>query len=138
VREDYRLVAGATEVSDYMRLRGGTGLSPRSEAQASAAVTGAWYAVHVVTETTGEVVGMGRIIGDGGWYFHLVDVGVLPGHQRRGIGDWIVSDLLRHIRENARLGTFVSLFADPPGRRLYEPHGFVETVPGSVGMRLAK
>ena len=23
-------------------------------------------------------VGMGRVIGDGGWYFHVVDMAVLP------------------------------------------------------------
>ncbi len=130
------MVAGAPTVNDYIRLRRETGLSPKSEAQAAAAVNGAWYAVHIVSQKTGEVVGMGRVIGDGGWYFHIIDMAVLPGHQRRGIGDWILANLVRHIREDAPPGAFVSLFADPPGRRLYERHGFVETAPGSIGMRL--
>ncbi len=61
---------------------------------------------------------------------------VLPEHQRRGIGDAILTALLRQIRDHADTGAFVSLLADPAGRRLYERHGFVETAPASIGMRL--
>jgi hypothetical protein len=31
---------------------------------------------------------MGRVIGDGGWYFHVVDMAVLPEHQRRDLSGW--------------------------------------------------
>jgi len=34
---------------------------------------------------------MGRVIGDGGWYFHIVDMAVLPEHQRRGLGDAVLT-----------------------------------------------
>ena len=73
---------------------------------------------------------MGRLLGDGGWYFHVVDMAVLPEHQRRGIGDAMLSALLARIREVAPRGAWVTLLADPPGRRLYERHGFTETAPG--------
>ena len=76
---------------------------------------------------------MGRVIGDGGWYFHVVDMAVLPEHQRRGLGDAILTALLDRIRAAAPAGAFVNLLADPPGRRLYERHGFAPTAPGSVG-----
>ena len=32
------------------------------------------------------MVGMGRLLGAGGWYFHVLDMAVLPDHQRRGLG----------------------------------------------------
>ena len=79
---------------------------------------------------------MGRIIGDGGWYFHVVDIAVLPEHQRRGLGGAVLSNLLEQIRLRAPSGAYVSLLADPPGRPLYARWGFVETAPGSVGMAL--
>jgi len=60
---------------------------------------------------------MGRIIGDGGWYFHIADMGVLPDHQRKGLGDVIMKTLLAKIRSEAPEGKpYVNLFADPPGR----------------------
>ena len=104
----YRLAEGAPEVEDYLRLRERAGLSPRREDQARAALAGGWAAVHVVHETDGPV-GMGRVLGDGGWYFHVVDMAVLPGHRRRGLGNLILATLAR---------------ADPRGRaarRLRQP-----------------
>jgi GNAT superfamily N-acetyltransferase len=79
---------------------------------------------------------MGRVIGDGGWCFHVVDMAVLPDHQRRGLGDAVLSWLLDRIRRAAPPGAYVTLMADPPGRRLYARHGFVETAPHSLGMSL--
>lgn len=70
---------------------------------------------------------MGRIIGDGGWYFHIADMATLPEHQRKGLGGIILKHLLSYIRENIPGGgkPYISLSADPPGRRLYDQHGFV-------------
>jgi len=131
----YRLVMTAPPVADYLRLRREAGLSPRTEEQAVAALPGSWAACHVVADD-GEVAGMGRLLGDGGWYFHVVDMAVLPAHQRRGLGDAILGALLDRIRAAAPPGAYVNLLADPPGRRLYERHGFADTAPGSVGMAL--
>lgn len=123
-------------VADYLRLRQESGLSSKTMQQAAAALPGSWAACHVLDTSAGEVVGMGRLIGDGGWYFHVVDMAVLPPQQRRGLGDAILSVLLDRIREVAPPGAYVNLLADPPGRRLYERHGFSETAPGSVGMAM--
>jgi ribosomal protein S18 acetylase RimI-like enzyme len=130
----YRLVAGVPTLEAYLRLRRESGLSPRTAEQAAAALPGSWAACHVVEEATGEIVGMGRLIGDGGWYFHVVDMAVLPAHQRQGLGDAVLTALLDRVAQEAPPGAYVNLLADPPGRRLYARHGFTETAPRSVGM----
>lgn len=79
---------------------------------------------------------MGRVIGDGGWYFHVIDMAVLPLHQRRGLGDALLGALLTDIRSRAPADAYINLLADPPGVRLYERPGFQATAPGSVGMAL--
>jgi GNAT superfamily N-acetyltransferase len=87
---------------------------------------------------------MARVIGDGGWYFVIADMAVLPAHQRRRLGHVILTDLLRKIRSLApppsedgkRFQPYVSLLADEAGRKLYEKNGFVFTAPGSLGMVL--
>jgi len=130
----YRLLDDPPPLADYLALRERSGLSPRRPDQAAAALDGGWAAVTVVHRETSAFVGMGRVIGDGGWYFHVIDMAVLPEHQRRGLGDAILAALLARIRAQAPPGAYVSLLADPPGRKLYQRHGFTETAPGSVGM----
>jgi GNAT superfamily N-acetyltransferase len=115
-------------------LRERAGLSPKRQDQAEAALGGSWAAVHVVHEADGSTVGMGRVLGDGGWYFHVVDMAVLPEHQRRGLGDSILTALLDRIRRAAPEGAFVNLIADPPGRKLYARHGFTPTAPDAISM----
>lgn len=130
----YELRAGAPAVEDYLRLRREAGLTPRTSEQAARALPGSWRACHVVHAAESETVGMGRVIGDGGWYFHIVDMAVLPGHQPQGIGDAVLTWLVAEIQHAAPPHAFVSLMADPPGRRLYARHGFTEDRDRSIGM----
>lgn len=132
----YAVMPGTPTVDDYMRLRAESGLTPRTREQSVLALPGSWAACHSVENVTGETVGMGRLIGDGGWYFHVVDMAVLPQHQRRGIGNWVVAWLLEQIRQAAPPDALVSLMADPPGRRLYSSHGFTERRDLSIGMAM--
>ena len=131
-----RLVFGPPPVVDYLRLRAESGLSQKTVDQAEAGLRGSWAAIHVVHEPAGQSVGMCRVIGDGGWYFHVIDMAVLPAFQGRGIGDSILRALLEEIRRRAPSGAYISLLADEPGRPLYRRHGFVESGPRSIGMVL--
>ncbi|GLY06981.1 GNAT family N-acetyltransferase [Actinoplanes sp. NBRC 101535] len=134
VADGYRLVDGPPPVDDYLVIRERSGLSPRRRDQAEAAVRGSWAAKHVVEESSGTPVAMGRVLGDGGWYFHIVDMATLPEHQRRGLGAAVMAALLADIRSSAPPGAYVNLLADPPGRALYLAHGFTDTAPYSIGM----
>lgn len=133
----YTIHPGIPPVPEYRNLRKSAGLTPVTEAQAARVASGSWYGCHVTYRCSDRgaaqqqrpqtVVAMGRIVGDGGWYFHIADMATLPEHQRKGLGGVILRRLLGYIRENAPEdgAPYISLFADPPGRRLYEKHGFV-------------
>lgn len=133
---DLLLVDGPPSLDDYLALRAASGLSPKTPEQGIAALRGSWTAVHVRHEPSAQTVGMGRVIGDGGWYFHVADMAVRPTFQRQGIGDAILARMLTEIRQGAPADAYISLLADVPGRPLYSRHGFVETAPRSVGMWL--
>ncbi|KAJ6153553.1 Acyl-CoA N-acyltransferase [Penicillium chermesinum] len=81
---------------------------------------------------------MGRVIGDGGWYFHIADMAVDPAHQRKGLGDAVLKALIQQIKEASPSDgkPYISLLADKPGRKLYAKNGFVESAPESLGMVL--
>ncbi|KAI1115280.1 acyl-CoA N-acyltransferase [Nemania sp. NC0429] len=134
----YVLVEGYPSVEDYVHLRTASGLTPKTEEQASAALKGSWYGVYAAEEAAPtKAVAMGRIVGDGGWYFFIADMATLPEHQRRGLGNAIMTNLLARIRSHAAKGTaYVVLGADAPGRKLYAKHGFRDTMPSEMGMGL--
>jgi GNAT superfamily N-acetyltransferase len=132
--DGYGLVATPPSVDEYVRLREESGLTPRTAEQARLALAGTWAGCHLVRDDTGHVVAMGRIIGDGGWYFHVADMAVSPAHQRLGLGSLVLGWLLDRVREDAPAGAYVSLMADRAGRALYARHGFVENPDLSVGM----
>ena len=131
--EGYQLEAGLPDVETYRHLREVSGLSTRTQAQAEPVAAGSWTACHVL-DSGGTPVAMGRVIGDGGWYFHIADIATHPEHQRRGLGAAVVLHLLEAIRTLAPDEPYITLLADAPGRSLYERLGFRESAPHSVGM----
>lgn len=134
----YVLVEGYPSVEDYVHLRTASGLTPKNAEQAIAATKGSWYGIYAAEESSPDkAVAMGRIIGDGGWYFLVADMATLPEHQRKGLADAIVKKLLARIKSRAAPGmAYVTLGADVPGRRLYEKNGFKDTLPAVMGMSL--
>ncbi len=86
----------------------------------------------VAYDADDQPVAMGRVVGDGAFYFYIQDVAVHPDHQRRGLGNEVLGRLRRQVMEMAGADCFVGLFATPAGQPLYAREGFVTD--GSVGM----
>lgn len=64
----------------------------------------------VVVECENEIIGMGRIVGDGFIYFYLQDIVVISKHQKKGIGKKIMNHLMDYINNNAPDKSFVAFF----------------------------
>ena len=75
----------------------------------------------------GQVVGMGRLVGDGAMYWYLQEIVVLPEYQGKGIGKSIVNRLLEHIKSAAVPGTIIDigLTAVKGKEPFYEKFGFL-------------
>lgn len=132
MQPDYTTVLRTPTVDEYLRLRAVAGLSPFSEEAARLGLKGTIHAV--VIEHDGIAIGMGRLIGDGGCFFQIVDIAVDPQHQGRGLGKAVMAALMAHVSQELPVSAYVSLIADVPANRLYEQYGFVETAPRSLGM----
>ncbi|QAY74789.1 N-acetyltransferase [Agromyces protaetiae] len=115
-----------------MALRAAAGMHPRSLEGARVGLPNTWHGA--VVRHADEIVGMGRVVGDGGCFFQIVDICVHPEHQGRGLGKRIMADLVAAIRERTPPGSYVSLIADGEAHRLYEQFGFAPTAPASIGM----
>jgi GNAT superfamily N-acetyltransferase len=134
VTTDYTLTARIPDIATYRGLRTAAGLSGKSEAAAARGLPNSLHAV--VVDHRGEVIGMGRIIGDDGTAYQVTDIAVLPAHQGRGLGKLIVGALVDWLNANAPPSAYVSLIADGEAHRLYSQFGFAPTAPDSIGMYL--
>jgi ribosomal protein S18 acetylase RimI-like enzyme len=128
----YTLINTPPSVEAYMHLRGAAGLSPKSLQAATLGLAGTWYGVHIRDAT--DTIAMGRIIGDGGCFFQVVDIAVLPAYQGQGLGTQIMAALMDHLQSVAPPTALVSLLADGEAPRLYQKFGFTLSAPASVGM----
>lgn len=118
--------------AEYLALRKSAGLSAMSNEGAEIALPNSLFAVCLREEN--EIVGMGRVIGDGGCFFQVVDIAVRPDQQGRGYGKLIMSEIMNYLREHVPARGLVSLLADVPADRLYVQFGFDYTSPKSEGM----
>ncbi|ELZ94040.1 AttT protein [Haloferax mucosum ATCC BAA-1512] len=141
----YTLVPEFPAPETYVELRAAAEMSPRSLAAAKQGVPNTTFGVSVVLDSAAdgsddaadgdeEVVGMGRLVGDGGTVYQVVDVAVHPDHQGRGLGSRIMDALIDYLDREAPPSAFVNLMADVDG--YYERWGFEPTAPASKGMFL--
>ncbi|MEU5161137.1 GNAT family N-acetyltransferase [Streptomyces sp. NPDC020875] len=131
--DPYEIRVGVPTAEVFRRLRTDAGLSDKSPEAVALALPNTWFGV--VLRHAGEPIGMGRIIGDGGTAFQLVDICVHPAHQGRGLGKRIMAALTGELDRRAPETAYVSLIADGPARHLYEKFGFADTAGhDSIGM----
>jgi len=133
---NYSIVIGTPSVQTYQALRAGSGLSVKNEVAAARGLSNSLFAVQVFLGAL--PVGMGRVVGDGGCFFQVVDIAVLKEHQGRGLGKRIMAEIMEYIDANVPKTGYVSLLADGQAQDLYAQFGFVHTAPGSVGMAYRK
>ena len=130
----YRVIEQSPTLEEYLALRRLSGLSPKTSEQGERALVGSWFFCHVRDEDD-RAVAMGRVIGDGGWYFHIADMATLPEFQRQGLGRMVLERLLSRVKAEAPAHPYVNLIADSAGQPLYTSLGFTDAAPG-LGMQL--
>ena len=132
----YTIRLAIPAIATYQHLRVAAGLSAKSTAAAAKGLPNSLFAVQILQGD--EVVGMGRIIGDGGCFFQVVDIAVLPAHQGKGLGKLIMREIMQFIETEVPQSAYVSLIADGQAQDLYAQFGFRHTAPASVGMALKR
>ena len=118
----------------YIRIREEAGMNPRSTEGAIKGLGSELYSVILRLDETGEEIGMGRVVGDGGTVFHICDMAVLKNWQGKGGGSMIMDALMDYIIQEAPPLSYVNLMADIDG--FYDKWGFTPTLPNSRGMSL--
>ena len=90
--------------------------------------------LHVVSAFDREaLVGMGRIVGDGGLCFYIQDVIVARSHRRRGVGTAVMRALMDFIADRAVRDTYVGLMSAVGKEPFYSRFGFTSRPTDTLG-----
>ncbi len=116
----------------YQKMRITCGLSPKTAEAAETGLNNSLFSVMVLEGD--RVIGMGRVVGDGGCFCQVVDICVIPEKQGQGIGTLIMESIMDFIRTKLPPSCYTSLIADGEASFLYEKFGFKDTLPASKGM----
>lgn len=108
-------------VAEYNKLRGLVGWWETDATAIEMAMKNSLFSV-VCTEH-GSTIGLGRIIGDG-LYFYIQDLIIHPDYQSKGLGKTLMKELMVYISANTKAGAFVGLMAAKGLEKYYEQFGF--------------
>lgn len=127
----YEIVEQLPTAEEYNRLRQLVGWDSYETDVIVRALPQTLYCV--CARMNGTVVGMARVIGDGGLVYYIQDVIVHPNHQRQGIGIQMMDRVMAYISNHASQNTIVGLMAAHGKEPFYEKYGFVKRPTDQLG-----
>jgi GNAT superfamily N-acetyltransferase len=94
--------------------------------QTKVALKNSLYSVSI--EADSEIVGMGRLIGDGARIFYIQDLNIMPNYQRQGLGTLILTKLLDYVKNIKTVNSYqsiaVGLMSAKDKEEFYKKFGF--------------
>ena len=108
--------------AEYNQLREAVGWGEYQESVIANSLPNTLCCLCVFVEN--QIIGMARVIGDGGLVYYIQDVVVLPEFQRQGIGTQLMDRIMAYIREHASNNTIIGLMSAVGKEAFYEKYGF--------------
>lgn len=118
----YTIEVRLPTASQWMSLRASVGWATFSEEVAAQSLAATPFCVCAFEN--GELIGMGRVLGDGIVSFYVGNVMVRPDHQGSGIGREIMERIMAHVNELAAPGAIASLLSIKGKEDFYTQFGF--------------
>lgn len=118
----------------YIKLRVESGLSSKTKEAAEIGLANSLCTIALVITGTDEIIGMGRLIGDGGCHCQVADICVLPSYQGKGLSKLIMQKIEDYIDQHIPDSCYINLIADGTAYKLYEKYRFKAVYPASRGM----
>jgi len=88
---------------------------------------------HVTIRDKSQLIGMGRVVGDGAMYFYIQDVVVDPNYQNMGIGSALMIKIESFLLISARKGSTIGLLAAKGKEAFYVKYGYTQRTNDFLG-----
>lgn len=129
-----KLIENSISVEEYFYLRDKVNWKKLTQRQAELALKNCLFNVKAVDEN-GNVVGMGRIVGDGAVISYIQDLIVVPEAQGKKTGSLIIQRLIDYVKSIREEGSTMMLcLMCAKGREpFYIKHGFMQRPNDNLG-----
>lgn len=120
-------------VEQYLHLRQQVRWKPLAPQQAQKALANSLYVLSAYHDD--ELVGMGRLVGDGAVICYIQDLIVVPNIQTHGIGSMIIERLIAYAASLGFPGTtmMLDLMCAKGRETFYQKHGFIARPTDELG-----
>ena len=125
IHDNLIFIENRLKLDDFLRLKEEAfGNEDCHRETSRLSLEGSLYVLHV--ELDGNVIGMARVLGDGGCVNYIADMIIVPSYQGMGIGKLIMQRMINFIQANIPEGgnTMIDLAAAVGKEGFYEKFGF--------------
>ena len=119
-------------LAEYKELRASAGWWKTDDKATDIALSKSLFSVVAIKND--NVIGLVRVVGDGGLYFYIQDLIVRPEFRGNEFGKKLVNEAMSYIKANAKSGAFVGLMAAKGLEKYYELFGFKARDENAPGM----
>lgn len=138
----YWIKYAAPSAADFIALRASIGWGKTGVDMVTASLANSLFHVTIYqkNEAKGadELVGMGRVVGDGAMYFYIQDVVVAANVQGQGIGKVLMTEIEAYLAQAAKKGATIGLLAAKNKEAFYRRFGYLQRPSESLGNGMCK
>ena len=109
--------------AEYNHLRASVGWGTYEPVLIEAAMPHSLFCICAVLNE--RVIGMARVIGDGGLVYYVQDVIVLPEHQGQGIGTRLMDAIMAYLHTHTSPNSVIGLMAAKGKEPFYDKYGCI-------------
>lgn len=122
IRNKIQILSEPPSPEEFVALRAAAGMRQRSVSSAEKGLKNSLF--WVTLRYQGQLIGMGRVIGDGGTAVQVSDIAVHPHFQKLGYGKLILETIQDYILREIPDDAFVCLFAEKKVAPFYQNYGY--------------
>jgi len=134
--ERFSLALASPSVDDFLQLRQKVGWGELEADLAQKSINNSLF--HVTIYHDQQLIGMGRVVGDGAMYFYIQDVVVDPNFHNQGLGTELMDTIEGYLRYTADKGSTIGLLAAQGKESFYARYGYVQRPSNTLGHGMCK
>lgn len=134
--EKYSIKLTSPAVADFIGLRSKIGWGELDINLAEKSLNNSLFHVSIYHED--QLVGMGRVVGDGAMYFYIQDVAVAPDYQKLGVGTVLMDTIEGYLRYTVQKGATIGLLASQGKESFYQRYGYIQRPNNALGHGMCK